>query len=853
MSVRTVPSYVADVLGRFPGIRQTVDGWVAPCPCPTHGHDGTDSRPSLRLTVGREGRILVHCRVGCKFEDVLHAVRLAPSMLFPSAFDGPPAVSLAYEEQDQTPDDLRLLADEVYRFMIGCLSLEAEHQKDLLRRGLSRAEIVQRGYVSLRAVDIPRLLRSLQDEFDARILHVPGFFQKDDLLCMQDVATGLVVPVRDADNRLAALKIRRNGEPKYVYLSSSAVGGRGPGSPCHCPVPGLGVDRTRVRVTEGELKADVATARSGLYTVGIAGVNNWWRVFDTLQTLGAKEVLVSFDWRDVRLKKPVAEQTLGFVRALQEKGYRVGVECWEETFKGIDDVLAEDMETIEVWEGVETLLSSQPALTSAQREEGWEPAPFPVDVFPPPLREFVDEVASTLPCPPDFVAVPMLVISGTMFGNTRRIRMQRGWDEPANLYACIIAPPGSMKTPAIKEVSRPCIQIQTELLDRFAQEETAFAQRLTVWDVRKRVYKKLLDRFLLNNPSASETDPEAPQMPEDKPPPPLQEHLYVDDVTLESLAGNLQSSPRGVVRITDEFVQFLRNMNVYRGGQGGDRQQFLSLWSCAPIKVDRKSAKGGRSIFVERPFFSILGGIQPDLLGSLEEEQGREDGFIHRVLFSMPTSNAVPPWTRRDMNQARLDAWARVVRALRCYDFDAEKRPLCLGITPEAADAFADWYERHCRETQAPGFPSLYEGPWSKFKAYTVRIALILHLLRQACRDCGLTEENVSAESVEWVDFDRAIAVVEYFKQHLRGVFDRFAFDKDGRKIRDFLRWAKEEKNGRVYVREVWGQHSRWFKSRRSAQTFLDKVCDRGFGHIGTDKSPSGKSRHFFQLSSVEE
>ena len=34
--------------------------------------------------------------------------------------------------------------------------------------------------------------------------------------------------------------------------------------------------------------------------------------------------------------------------------------------------------------------------------------PFPVEVFPAPLASFVREAAAALPCPPDFVGVPML-------------------------------------------------------------------------------------------------------------------------------------------------------------------------------------------------------------------------------------------------------------------------------------------------------------------------------------------------------------------------------------------------------------------------------------------------------------
>jgi hypothetical protein len=55
------PPYVHFALDAFGGARRNVDGWLARCPV-----HGVDRHPSLRLTVGDGGRILVRCRVGCE-------------------------------------------------------------------------------------------------------------------------------------------------------------------------------------------------------------------------------------------------------------------------------------------------------------------------------------------------------------------------------------------------------------------------------------------------------------------------------------------------------------------------------------------------------------------------------------------------------------------------------------------------------------------------------------------------------------------------------------------------------------------------------------------------------------------
>ena len=57
------------LLGRFGAVPEG-DGWVSPCPA------HTDTHPSLRLAIGRNGGLLIKCRAGCDTGDVLQAAGL---------------------------------------------------------------------------------------------------------------------------------------------------------------------------------------------------------------------------------------------------------------------------------------------------------------------------------------------------------------------------------------------------------------------------------------------------------------------------------------------------------------------------------------------------------------------------------------------------------------------------------------------------------------------------------------------------------------------------------------------------------------------------------------------------------
>ena len=69
-------SPAALLLPRLHGMRKVGSGWIANC----SAHE--DRSPSLSITEGEDGRLLLHCHAGCKVHDILAAVGLTVSDLF---------------------------------------------------------------------------------------------------------------------------------------------------------------------------------------------------------------------------------------------------------------------------------------------------------------------------------------------------------------------------------------------------------------------------------------------------------------------------------------------------------------------------------------------------------------------------------------------------------------------------------------------------------------------------------------------------------------------------------------------------------------------------------------------------
>ena len=320
----------------------------------------------------------------------------------PPSGDGPSPLPI----EAAAPDVL----DRAYRAALGALALSDAHLAALQRRGLPEAEVRLRGYRTL--ADLEGALAAGAAAWGGAgvaLARVPGFRRRPPAAgavpaWVLSAHPGLLIPVRDAHGRIVALKVRRDdvedgrpANPRYVYASSARWGGPGPGAPPHLPtlpappmpppLPGV------VRVTEGELKADVTTVLSGIRTVSVAGVGPWRSALPVLRALGVRRVLLAFD-ADAHRKPAVARALYALAWALHtESGFEVALEQWDEADgKGIDDLLAGGgrpgvVEGADVPRRLEALLPGGTGDAAAVRLGGVDVA----EVCPAPLEAAMTE------------------------------------------------------------------------------------------------------------------------------------------------------------------------------------------------------------------------------------------------------------------------------------------------------------------------------------------------------------------------------------------------------------------------------------------------------------------------------
>ena len=235
-------------------------------------------------------------------------------------------------------DDATL--DKVYRTLLGAADLSDEHRDQLIQRGLSNEAIGDKLYRSVSQSTRKTVVRQLRKDFsDEVLLTVPGFYMRRERLALGG-DHGLWMPVANVSGSVVAIKVRRDEAEdgaRYRYLSSKQHGGPGPGAQVHVPL-GYSRETRRVRLTEGELKADVATALTGVLTLGKPGVSSGGAL-PVLHSLGVETVVMADD-ADGWTNGHVAGAIKRSVEGLREAGYAVEMETWAlEAAKGIDDLL----------------------------------------------------------------------------------------------------------------------------------------------------------------------------------------------------------------------------------------------------------------------------------------------------------------------------------------------------------------------------------------------------------------------------------------------------------------------------------------------------------------------------------
>lgn len=297
---------------------------------------------------------------------------------------------------------------------------------------------------------------------------------------------------------------------------------------------------------------------------------------------------------------------------------------------------------------------------------------FPTSIFPTEIRHIIAEVHECQGFPIDYIASAMLVAIAVSIGNTHLAQLKRGWQESPMLYVALVGRPGTNKSHPLSFAMKP-------FLEHDYQENKSYERSYAEYDNAMRLNRKerLEGGF------------------DEQPTEPIRKRFLVSDITPEGLSHIHAQNKRGLCLWTDELSAWFKNFNRYNSGS--EEQFWLSVFSAKATISDRKGSRS--SIFIKRPYISVVGTIQKKILGELSKGERSSNGFIDRILFVMPNLQQKARWSKTELPEDTERRWEYLISrliALPCtQDEEGEIIPTVLPFEAEAKARLYAWQEEH--------------------------------------------------------------------------------------------------------------------------------------------------------------
>lgn len=273
---------------------------------------------------------------------------------------------------------------------------------------------------------------------------------------------------------------------------------------------------------------------------------------------------------------------------------------------------------------------------------------FPVNVFPDRLQQIIRELHDSNGFPADYTAASMMAAISVAIGNSHRVEVKRNWHESTILYIAIVGRPGACKSHPLAFAMQPLVNADWKNNLDYQKKYSDYQQAVAM-SRKERVH------------AGFEQFPKEPK----------RLRYLVSDVTQEGLSALHSHNPRGLCLWVDELSAWFKNFTRYNNGS--EEQFWLSAFNGSTTMSDRKNSQN--SIFIKRPFISVVGTIQKRLLTELANGERTVNRFIDRILFAMSESSGKPKWREEEVSEERLNELHRTV-----YDHLAEEFSTADGI-----------------------------------------------------------------------------------------------------------------------------------------------------------------------------
>jgi putative DNA primase/helicase len=379
------------------------------------------------------------------------------------------------------------------------------------------------------------------------------------------------------------------------------------------------------------------------------------------------------------------------------------------------------------------------------------------------FAEQVMDIADRHQCPPDYVAVAIMVSLGAVVGRSYQINPKQhdDWLVVPNLWGLAIGSPSKGKTPAVEAGLEHVRRLEEEAHNCFESEQRTYRVdselAKLVGDTRRNEAKTLaksdLGKARLKLMEAT-----------DEPEPPVCKRWLVNDTTVEKLGELLAENPNGLLVYRDEIAGLFRILDSEKNPN--DRALYLEGWNGTGSYVYDRIGRG--TIRIPHHVLSLLGTIQPARLASYVNSAIRhgsgDDGFMQRLQISV-YPDEIKQWKLVDRNpndEAQKAVYLIYKRLAELADRD---EPVILRFSPGAQAVFNDWLTNleNNKIRNTDDHPALI-AHLGKYRSLFPSLALIIHLVDH-CQDEGVlppVSEGPARKAAAWC---------EYLESHARRIY----------------------------------------------------------------------------------
>lgn len=478
-----------------------------------------------------------------------------------------------------------------------------------------------------------------------------------------------------------------------------------------------------------------------------------------------------------------------------------------------------------------------PAEYNNPAEPRWEPPipftqhilpQFPVDAFPPAIRDYVLAVAETTQTPVDMAATAALAVLALCQQGKYRIKGKDDWIEPLNLFTVIVAEPSERKSAVINHMTGAVHRFEAE----YNKQHSGAVERSRM---EKRILEKqqrnLEEMVIKGKAQMEDLQDVAMQLANFREVMPMR--LYVDDVTTEKLTSVLAENNGTAAIVSAEGGIFDMLAGIYTKNVNID--VFLKAHSGDDIRVDRI---GRSSESISLPALTVLLAVQPSVLsGMMSNGVFRGRGLTARFMYCMPQSRV---GERKYRTKPIPDEVSRCYEVLirNLLQEETPKTPELIRLSPEAdklLESFAGEVEGKLKNEYSD-IPD-----WAgKLTGAVLRISgLLCRAANAHCSDfLDISDSMIVSEET----MAGAISVGRYFTENSRAAYSLMGADdlvKQSRYTLDAIM-----KNGLLeFSRRDIMRICRSFKKAEQVQPVLNHLADLGYVALKETEQTFGKGR----------